>query len=124
MLTMIVNCILTFLILQKYSKAAELIERPNGYFITGAGCGGDNPIRYMNYIPEDLDRNQCTFINLDNSVPSIVQGLSYCLKSRKKLCNLRKVSFSTQICKTNGRFSRNSCRQWMASNLWTLLLEQ
>ena len=43
-----------FLILQKNSKATELIERPNGYFITGAGCGGENPIRNMNYIPEDL----------------------------------------------------------------------
>ena len=31
-----------------------MIERPNGYFITGAGCGGENPIRNMNYIPEDL----------------------------------------------------------------------
>ena len=75
MLTMIVNCILTFLILQKYSKAAELIERPNGYFITGAGCGGDTPISYLNYIPEDLDQNQCTFINMDDFIPSYLRDV-------------------------------------------------
>ena len=73
---MIFRFYFVLLISRNFCFGAELIERPNGYFITGAGCGGDNPIRYMNYIPEDLDRNQCTFINLDNSVPSIVQGLN------------------------------------------------
>ena len=35
------------LTLQNQSLAAELIERPNGYFVTGSGCGIDTPIKYM-----------------------------------------------------------------------------
>ena len=44
--------------------AGELIKKDNGYFITGRGCGTNTPLKYMNYIPEDLDEYECSFINL------------------------------------------------------------
>ena len=58
-----------------FVETSELIERENGYFITGAGCGGDTPISYLNYIPEDLEQNQCTFINMDDFVPSYLRDV-------------------------------------------------
>ena len=72
---MILQCYLILLISQTFCHAVELIERPNGYFITGAGCGGDNPIQYLNYIPEDLEKNQCSFINMDDFVPSYLRNV-------------------------------------------------
>ena len=48
--------------------AGELVKPPNGdpneYFITGRGCGVSSPIRYLNYIPDDLSNHECTFISL------------------------------------------------------------
>ena len=41
----------------------------DGYFITGRGCGSSTKIRYLDYIPKDLDKHTCTFINLKNSEP-------------------------------------------------------
>ena len=53
--------------------AGDLVETPdgNGLFITGRGCGGSTKIRYLNYVPEDLDKHECTFINLKYSEPPI-----------------------------------------------------
>ena len=66
---MILPFAFTLLILQNQSLAAELVKRPNGYFVTGAGCGIDTPIKYMNYFPKDLEANQCTFINVETFAP-------------------------------------------------------
>ena len=35
----------------------ELVKPPggNGWFITGRGCGVSTKIKYLTYIPEDLD---------------------------------------------------------------------
>ena len=43
----------------------ELVKPPdgNGWFITGRGCGVSTKIKYLTYIPEDLDQHECTFIN-------------------------------------------------------------
>ena len=57
------------LLLNKTSKSAELIERPNGYFITGRGCGASTKIKYLNYIPMNLENFECTFIQLKPSSP-------------------------------------------------------
>ena len=59
----------SLLLLQNQSLAAELVKRPNGYFVTGAGCGIDTPIKYMNYLPKDFEANQCTFVNIDTFTP-------------------------------------------------------
>ena len=53
-----------FAFLVKSIYAGELIKKDNGYFITGRGCGTNTPLKYMNYIPEDLDEYECSFINL------------------------------------------------------------
>ena len=49
----------------------ELVKLPdgNGLFITGRGCGGSTMIRYLTYIPEDLDKHECSFVNLEDSNP-------------------------------------------------------
>ena len=51
--------------------AGNLVKTPdgNGLFITGRGCGGSTKIRYLNYVPENLDKHECTFINLKHSEP-------------------------------------------------------
>ena len=51
--------------------AGNLVKTPNGngLFITGRGCGGSTKIRYLNYVPENLDKHECTFINLKYSEP-------------------------------------------------------
>ena len=51
--------------------AGNLVETPdgNGLFITGRGCGGSTKIRYLNYVPENLDKHECSFINLKYSEP-------------------------------------------------------
>ena len=54
------------------AENSELIERDNGYFITGRGCGVDTPLKYLNYIPEVLVDFPCTFINMENSIPVII----------------------------------------------------
>ena len=45
--------------------AGNLVKTPdgNGLFITGRGCGVSTKIKYLTYIPEDLDQHECTFIN-------------------------------------------------------------
>ena len=57
--------------------AGELVKPPNGdpkeYFITGRGCGGSSPIRYLNYIPDDLSNHECTFISLNNNSSPILK---------------------------------------------------
>ena len=55
--------------LQNQCSATELVKRPNGYFVTGAGCGIDAPIRHLNYFPKDFEGHQCTFINVDTFEP-------------------------------------------------------
>ena len=44
------------------SKSVDLTIVPNGYFITGEGCGISSPIRYLNEVPEILEDHQCSFI--------------------------------------------------------------
>ena len=55
-----------------FVETSELIERENGYFITGKGCGVDTPLKYLNYVPEKLVDFPCTFINMENSIPVIL----------------------------------------------------
>ena len=44
------------------SKSVDLTIVPNGYFITGEGCGISTPIRYLNEVPEILEDHKCSFI--------------------------------------------------------------
>ena len=62
---------LAYLCLISEIFCGELVKPPdgNGLFITGRGCGGSTKIRYLTYIPEDLDKHECTFINLKDSKP-------------------------------------------------------
>ena len=46
------------------SESTDLIKLPNGYFITGRGCGIITPIRYLKSIPEKLEDFECSFIEL------------------------------------------------------------
>ena len=66
---MILTLAFSLLLLQNQSLATELIKRPNSYFVTGAGCGIDTPIKYINYFPNDLEAHQCSFINIKTYKP-------------------------------------------------------
>ena len=52
-------------------KSAQLIQRSNGLFITGRGCGTNTPLKYLNYLPEEehYGDHECSFINLNTSEP-------------------------------------------------------
>ena len=64
-------CLTILLILSKLSNGAELIKNPNseGFFITGRGCGASSPFKFLNYIPDNLEEYECSFINLQTFVP-------------------------------------------------------
>ena len=49
----------------------EVIQSPdkNNQFITGRGCGISNTIKYLNYVPENIEDFACTFVQMENSVP-------------------------------------------------------
>ena len=68
---------LAYLCLISEVFTGELVKTPdgNGLFITGRGCGGSTKIRYLTYIPKDLDKHECTFINLENTKPPVKEGL-------------------------------------------------
>ena len=58
--------------------AGNLVETPdrNGLFITGRGWEGSTKIRYLNFVTENLDKHECTFINLKhNSEPPLSERL-------------------------------------------------
>ena len=54
----------------------ELVKTPdgNGWFITGRGCGGSTKIRYLTYVPKDLDKHECSLILEHSKPPAIKKG--------------------------------------------------
>ena len=56
-------------LIQTAAVSADIVKRPNGYFITGRGCGVTNPIRYLNSMPKDIKNYECSFIRLQKSRP-------------------------------------------------------
>ena len=61
--------LILLLFLIKTVESVDIVQRPNGYFITGKGCGTTNPIRYLTSIPKVIENYQCSFIELQNSRP-------------------------------------------------------
>ena len=57
------------LILSLFNLEAKLIQRPNGVWFTGKGCGITNEIKYLKDIPKDQDLS-CTFVSKTNSPPT------------------------------------------------------
>ena len=43
----------------------RLVKRPDGWFITGRGCGGSKKIEYLEKIPENPTSLECVFIPKD-----------------------------------------------------------
>ena len=66
----------------EFVQSAQLVQRPNGYFITGRGCGTTTALKYLNYLPKTLEEHQCSFINLNRMVP--IKG-SIHLKNYQKI---------------------------------------
>ena len=62
----------------EFVQSALLVERPNGFFITGRGCGTTTALKYLNYLPKKLEEHQCSFINLNTMIP--VKGNTNTLK--------------------------------------------
>ncbi len=43
----------------------RLVKRPDGWFITGRGCGGSTKIEFLGEIPENPTSLECVFIPND-----------------------------------------------------------
>ena len=39
----------------------------------GRGCGGSTKIRYLTYVPKDLDKHECSLIDLEHSKPPAIK---------------------------------------------------
>ncbi len=51
-------------ILVEIRHGGQLIKRPNGWFITGRGCGTNTPFKFLGKIPSNLSGHECTHINI------------------------------------------------------------
>ena len=60
---------MSILFLTQTVVSADIVKRPNGYFITGRGCGTTNPIRYLKSMPKDIENYECSFVELQKSRP-------------------------------------------------------
>ena len=58
---------LAYLCLISEVFTGELVKTPdgNGLFITGRGCGGSTKIRYLTYVPDDLDKHDTMMSSFD-----------------------------------------------------------
>ena len=63
------------LLLSLLNLEAKLIQRPNGVWFTGKGCGITNEIKYLKDIPKDKDLS-CTFVSKTNSPPTDTSKIS------------------------------------------------
>ena len=40
----------------------HLVQRKEGHYVTGRGCGLTTPMKYLKEIPEKLEGHECSFI--------------------------------------------------------------
>ena len=47
-----------------FANSVELVTTPDGkgQFVTGRGCGVNTPIKYLNYMPKNIDDFECSYI--------------------------------------------------------------
>lgn len=65
----LVSLIKAAFFLQPNLAMGELKKMDNGnHVITGRGCGILTPIKYLDEIPEDLDKHHCSIISKDVKV--------------------------------------------------------
>ena len=71
--TALTSMLILILLFSSIIMCAEVIQSPdkNNQFITGRGCGISNTIKYLNYLPENVEDFACTFIQTKNSVPIV-----------------------------------------------------
>ncbi len=62
MFSPIQSVILVYCSLMSLTSGGRLIKRPNGWFITGRGCGASTQITYAGEIPDDPSSMECVFI--------------------------------------------------------------
>ena len=50
-----------------FVNSVELVTTPDGkgQFITGKGCGVNTPIKYLNYMPNNIDDFECSYVISD-----------------------------------------------------------
>ena len=50
-----------------FANSVELVTTPDGkgQFITGRGCGVNTPIKYLNYMPNNIDDFECSYVISD-----------------------------------------------------------
>ena len=73
--TLIVLVVLTISIVQ----GGRLVKRPNGWFITGRGCGGSKKIEFLGGIPENPASMECIFIPKDPTTVFLLKLQGSCI---------------------------------------------
>ena len=77
-------------------KSGQLVDNPEGpgQFITGRGCGVTTQIKHLNYIPENLDDFECSFVNVqEHSQPTFTD----CKTPNEHVKNLLKFTTTKDI---------------------------
>ena len=78
--------LISVLFLIKTVESVDIVQRPNGYFITGKGCGTTNPIRYLTQTEDCFVDNQYD-ISILNGKPARLQ-IKTALHARHSLTNI------------------------------------
>ena len=72
-----------YLVLQVFG--GKLIQRENGIWYTGKGCGSTTQIKYLNDVPEDTQDLECTFIPKKDFVQqSLTKTIEECTQEKTK----------------------------------------
>ena len=67
--------VLSFVLSTSCVEAADLVERDGGYFITGRGCGINTQIKYLNYMPSNIDDFECSFVKLNDTYEPLYEDI-------------------------------------------------
>ena len=78
-------------------KSGQLVDNPEGpgQFITGRGCGVTTQIKHLNYIPENLDDFECSFVNVQEQ--SLPTKFSDCKTPNEHVKNLLKFTTTKDV---------------------------
>ena len=70
-----IRFIFSFVFTTLHVKAADLVERDGGYFITGRGCGINTQIKYLNYMPSNIEDFECSFVKLNDTYEPLYEDI-------------------------------------------------
>ena len=78
-----------------FANSVELVTTPDGkgQFITGRGCGVNTPIKYLNYMPNNIDDFECSYVISDG----YSEPLHDDVKSKLSMQSVEKLKISLTV---------------------------